>query len=270
MATSAARAPANTYGVLKLTLHATTYDWTFLPIAGTTYTDSGTGSVHAAPPPADTVPGAPTAVSAVAGDASAQVSWTAPASDGGSAITDYEITPYIGATAQSSVLVGSAATSRNVTGLTNGTAYTFTVAAINAIGTGPASAASNAVTPTAANTAPAAPTLNTPTDGATGIGTSPTLSVGVSDPDSQPDDRDLLRATVRQRQLRPDRPEHGCRVRHEHDHAVGQPRRRPEVRVVRDRQRRHADHDRPDLDLQHRRGRRSGVRRRRRHRRSCA
>ena len=35
--------------MLKLTLHATTYDWVFLPIAGTTFTDSGTGSVHAAP-----------------------------------------------------------------------------------------------------------------------------------------------------------------------------------------------------------------------------
>ena len=34
---------------MKLTLHATTYDWVFLPIAGSTFTDSGTGSVHAAP-----------------------------------------------------------------------------------------------------------------------------------------------------------------------------------------------------------------------------
>ena len=39
------------------------------------------------------------------------------------------------------------ATSVNVTGLTNGTTYTFTVSATNAIGTGPASSASNAVTP---------------------------------------------------------------------------------------------------------------------------
>ena len=38
-----------TFGIFKLTLHATTYDWVFLPIAGSTFTDSGTGSVHGAP-----------------------------------------------------------------------------------------------------------------------------------------------------------------------------------------------------------------------------
>jgi len=35
-----------TYGVLKLTLHATSYDWQFVPVAGATFTDSGTGSCH--------------------------------------------------------------------------------------------------------------------------------------------------------------------------------------------------------------------------------
>ena len=47
-----------TFGILKLTLHATTYDWTFLPIAGSTFTDSGTGSVHAAPPTGNASPAA--------------------------------------------------------------------------------------------------------------------------------------------------------------------------------------------------------------------
>ena len=36
----------DTYGVLKLTLHASSYDWRFVPEAGGTFTDSGTGSCH--------------------------------------------------------------------------------------------------------------------------------------------------------------------------------------------------------------------------------
>ena len=38
-----------TYGIFKLTLHETSYDWVFLPIDGDTFTDSGTGTVHGAP-----------------------------------------------------------------------------------------------------------------------------------------------------------------------------------------------------------------------------
>src|SRR4051812_31960165 len=37
---------SNTYGVLKLTLHPTSYTWKFLPVPGQTFTDSGTGSCH--------------------------------------------------------------------------------------------------------------------------------------------------------------------------------------------------------------------------------
>ena len=36
----------NTYGVLKLTLHPASYDWKFVPVAGQTFTDSGTTSCH--------------------------------------------------------------------------------------------------------------------------------------------------------------------------------------------------------------------------------
>ncbi len=80
----------------------------------------------------------------------ATVSWTAPA-NGGSPITSYTVTPYIGTTARPPTTVTGIppATTTTVAGLTNGTAYTFTVTATNAIGTGPASTASNAVTPTA-------------------------------------------------------------------------------------------------------------------------
>jgi hypothetical protein len=37
---------ATTYGILRLTLHATSYDWKFLPEAGKTFTDSGTAACH--------------------------------------------------------------------------------------------------------------------------------------------------------------------------------------------------------------------------------
>jgi Ca2+-binding RTX toxin-like protein len=56
---------ATTFGVLRLTLGRGTYSWSFLPIAGSTYTDSGTGSCSSdgvspsAPPPPDTPPGTP-------------------------------------------------------------------------------------------------------------------------------------------------------------------------------------------------------------------
>jgi hypothetical protein len=110
-----------------------------------------------------TQPAAPSGVIATAGNGTATVSWTAPAT-GGSPITGYTVTPYIGGTAKPATTVGGTATSATVTGLANGTSYTFTVTATNAIGTGPASAASNAVTPTTPTT-PGVPTNVTATPG---------------------------------------------------------------------------------------------------------
>ena len=89
-----------------------------------------------------TVPGAPTIGTATAGNTTASVNFTAPSSDGGSAITGYT------ATSNPSSITGTNASSPiTVTGLTNGTSYTFSVIATNAIGSGPASAASNSVIP---------------------------------------------------------------------------------------------------------------------------
>ena len=36
----------DTFGILKLNLHPTSYDWTFIPVAGETFTDSGKGTCH--------------------------------------------------------------------------------------------------------------------------------------------------------------------------------------------------------------------------------
>ncbi len=102
-------------------------------------------------------PGAPTAVSATAGAGQATVNWNAPANDGGAAITSYKVTPYIGANAQTPVTVSAPASSKTISGLSAGTAYTFTVAATNSVGTGADSSPSNSVTPTQLN-APGAPT----------------------------------------------------------------------------------------------------------------
>jgi hypothetical protein len=37
---------ASSFGVLKLTLHSSSYDWQFIPVAGANFTDSGTGNCH--------------------------------------------------------------------------------------------------------------------------------------------------------------------------------------------------------------------------------
>src|SRR6185437_7469216 len=115
---------------------------------------------QSAPP---TVPGAPTNVSATAGDGTATVSWTAPP-NGRAPITSYTVTPYIGSTAQAATTVNGTPpqTNATVTGLTDGTAYTFTVTATNSVGTGAASAPSNSVTPTASSAGSWGPLLDWP------------------------------------------------------------------------------------------------------------
>jgi hypothetical protein len=140
---------------------------------GTTYTfvvsaTNEGGSTASSPsnpvtPTAATVPGAPTGVSAGAGAISATVNWTAPEENGGSPLTGFKVIPYLnGTTAQTATTAAAGATSTTVNGLTAGSSYTFRVAAVNAVGTGPESAASNPVTPIALNPA-GAPTALTAT-----------------------------------------------------------------------------------------------------------
>jgi uncharacterized protein (TIGR02145 family) len=110
--------------------------------------------------PSSTVPGAPTIGIATAGNAQATVTFTAPSSNGGSNITGYTVTSSPGG-----FIATGSASPITVTGLTNGTAYTFTITATNANGTGPASSASNSVTPSPTSTVPGAPTIGTATAG---------------------------------------------------------------------------------------------------------
>jgi len=82
-----------------------------------------------------TVPSHPLRVVAEPGTHAATVSWTRPASDGGSPITGYVVTSFPGGKACT-----TSTTSCTITGLNNGTTYTFTIAAFNAVGTSATSA----------------------------------------------------------------------------------------------------------------------------------
>ena len=109
-----------------------------------------------------TVPGAPTGVAGTAAYSSVAVTWTAPASNGGSAVTDYVVQYRLGTGGTWTTFADgtSTATSATVTGLTGGSAYYFRVAAVNVIGQGSYSSTSSAVTPLtpAVPSTPAAPT----------------------------------------------------------------------------------------------------------------
>ena len=102
------------------------------------------------PGPRTSAPGAPRNLTAVGGDGQAVLSWDAPASDGGAAITDYEYringrNPWIS--------TGSTETTYTVTGLDNGTVYTFEVRAVNRVG--------KSFAPSQAEAAPEAPEVFT-------------------------------------------------------------------------------------------------------------
>ena len=114
---------------------------------------SGVSAEASATPAAPvTAPGAPSGLTATAGDTQVSLSWKAPGSDGGAAITGYRVYQGTGQKPVASV----AGTSATVKGLTNGTTYSFKVTAVNKAGEGPASGAASA-TPTAATTKPGPP-----------------------------------------------------------------------------------------------------------------
>jgi hypothetical protein len=121
--------------------------------SGTPYTGAASGSwirqrhsqsvFESAWPKATSVPGAPTSVQASAGNAQATVTFIAPTDTGGLSITSYVVTSNPG-----NITASGSSSPINITGLTNGTSYTFTVKAVNAAGSSASSGASNAITPT--------------------------------------------------------------------------------------------------------------------------
>ena len=122
----------------------------------------------------DNPPGAPTSLTATAdGQSEIDLDWTAPADNGGSAITGYKIEASSTGNSGWSNLVtntNSTTTTYSHTGLSAGTTRHYRVSAINSVGTGTASSVADATTDDTATTVPGAPTSLTATaSGSTGI-----------------------------------------------------------------------------------------------------
>ncbi len=132
--------------------NGTTYYFTADAVNGANLHSVVSAETSATPVAPVTTPGAPRGLTATAGDAQVSLSWRAPSSNGGAAITGYRV--YQGTSKKPVASVtGTGTTVKN---LTNGTAYSFKVTAVNKAGEGPASGAASA-TPTAKVTKPGLP-----------------------------------------------------------------------------------------------------------------
>ncbi|HKS00863.1 MAG TPA: peroxidase family protein [Arthrobacter sp.] len=137
---------------------------------------------NAVTPAVPAVAGAPTIGTATAGNAQATVRWTAPATVANApAVTQHRVRVFVGTgtTPAREVIVGNV-TNTVVTGLINGTGYTFDVSAINSAGTGAPSARSALVTPRTEFVAPTI-TARTPAVGARSVSQTNNLTVTFSE-----------------------------------------------------------------------------------------
>ncbi|WP_337102426.1 fibronectin type III domain-containing protein [Paenibacillus sp. YIM B09110] len=148
--------------------NGTPYTFTVVATNGVGNSSASDPSEEITPTAAETpasAPAKPTNVTATAGDGEAEVSFTEPSSNG-SNISEYTVTAWSGGEAVKTATGSSSPIT--VTGLANGTAYTFTIVATNGVGNSLASNPSGEITPTAAETpasAPAKPTNVTATAG---------------------------------------------------------------------------------------------------------
>jgi acid phosphatase type 7 len=117
---------SDTFGILQLALHPTSYDWVFVPEAGKTFTDSGTTACHG--PSADTTP--PTAPSSLTATAvsstKVNLSWTASTDNVG--VTGYRINR------DGVQIASSTTTSYSDATVVGGNTYSYTVTALDAAG----------------------------------------------------------------------------------------------------------------------------------------
>ncbi len=125
-------------------VNGTVYTFT---VRATNANGVGDPSAPSAPVTPATLPGAPTTVVATGWHQSATVSFAAPASDGGSAIVGYTVTPNPPTLGWIDRNAGTTGLNHYIGGLTNGTPYTFTVVATNVMGSGLPSTPSDPVTP---------------------------------------------------------------------------------------------------------------------------
>jgi hypothetical protein len=134
------------FGVLRLSLHPASYDWSFLPIAGSTFSDSGSQSCRAIPATAETQPpSVPANVAATATGRRIDVSWTASTDNVG--VSGYQVWRSAGSGAPA-LLSATSGTSTTLsdTSVTAGGEYRYFVRARDAVGNFSAFSAPAAVT----------------------------------------------------------------------------------------------------------------------------
>ena len=147
------------------------------PVTLTATGNSGSVTVNTP----DTVPGIPTSLQTILGNAQVFLSWSAPSDDGGDPITDYLIEYKLSSepTNWSTFAHGNTSVTETITGLTNDSSYDFRVSATNTIGTGDVSFI---VTTTPDGTAPTAGITYSESGPYTTIGNTITITATFSEP----------------------------------------------------------------------------------------